>query len=123
MAKVLVVDDTEDIRVAISDVLLEAGFEVVGAADGIEALAVLERDKISLVVSDVNMPRMDGFELVRAIKRRYSRMPVIMASSADGQTVRMGAFSFGADDYFVKPFDSEKFIRRVYDLLNYDPAH
>ena len=117
MAKVLVVDDTEDIRVAISDVLLEAGFEVVGAADGIE------RDKISLVVSDVNMPRMDGFELVRAIKRRYSRMPVIMASSADGQTVRMGAFSFGADDYFVKPFDSEKFIRRVYDLLNYDPAH
>lgn len=122
MGKVLVVDDIEDLRKGILDLLSDSGLEVVGAADGIEALAILESDDISLVVSDVNMPKMDGFDLLRIIKERYSRIPVIMTSSADGQTVKMGVFALGAVDYFSKPFDSEKFIRRVYDLLNYNPA-
>ena len=117
MAKILVVDDDPNIRELIKVFLEEAGMEeVFEASDGIEALSVMDQTSVDLVVMDIMMPNMDGWELCREI-RRNTGIPVLMLT-AKGETRQIvKGFELGTDDYLVKPFEPAELVVRVKALL------
>jgi DNA-binding response OmpR family regulator len=117
MAKILVVDDDPNIRELIKVFLEEAGMqEVMEASDGVEALSVMEQVSVDLVVMDIMMPNMDGWELCREI-RRNTGIPVLMLT-AKGETRQIvKGFELGTDDYLVKPFEPAELVVRVKALL------
>ncbi len=103
---ILVVDDEVDIRTALSKILLKEGYAFDSAADGQEALVKLEQGDFHLVLTDVKMPRLNGFELIKMIKRDYPHIGVIvMTAYGDSYTVK-DALLLGADEYITKPFKS-----------------
>ena len=116
---VLVVDDEPDFRAIVSHILERAGYRVVAAADGTEALARFEESGPELVLLDGNLPDMDGFEVCRRIRARADgkTAPILMCTvrSAIG-TVSEG-FAAGATDYVLKPFDGEQLLERVASAL------
>lgn len=116
MAKILIVDDDPHIRELVRVFLEEAGMEAAEAEDGVKALASLEQERADLVILDVMMPNMDGWDLCRELRRLYE-MPVLMLT-AKGETKQIvKGFDLGADDYLVKPFQPAELIVRVKALL------
>ncbi|GAA1699248.1 response regulator transcription factor [Microbacterium sediminicola] len=116
-ARVLVVDDDEEIRAMLSSTLQFSGYEVsqaVGAADAIAALSSADPD---LVVLDVMMPGIDGFELVQLIRRRDAQIPVLFLSARDAVEDRVRGLRLGGDDYVTKPFSPVEVIARIETLL------
>ena len=113
-ARVLVVDDNADMRAYLAR-LLSSQYEVVTAADGLEALAHVRAWSPSLVVSDVMMPRLDGMELVRALRSDDATrtLPVILLSARAGEEATVEGLGAGADDYLVKPFSARELLTRV----------
>lgn len=117
MPLILVVDDDPHIRELVSHLLKSEGFSIVEAANGHEALKVLETTRADLVVLDIMMPGMDGWELCKELSGNYENMPVLMLT-AKGETVhKVKGFELGTDDYLVKPFDPPELIVRVKALL------
>ena len=119
MKRVLVVDDDDDMR-ALMSLLLSEAYEVSSAADGAEGLALAKKLKPDLVVLDLLMPKMHGFEVCRHIREDDSlkATKVLISSSKSYQhDVRTTVEETGADDYIVKPFEVEAFRRRVAGLL------
>ena len=117
---VLVVDDSFTARTLETSILETNGYQVRVAVDGVEALERLRSDKIDLVISDVQMPRLDGFGLLEAIKRdeRLSRIPVIIVSSVDGFEDQERGLRLGADAYIVKrKFDHQELLKMVQQIL------
>lgn len=120
-AKILVVEDTKFFRAYLNDLLASAGFQVVMAQDGVEALEYLSRESPDLVITDVLMPRMNGFELCRRIKDRpqTATLPVIMMTQvytrAHHEREAFGVH--GADDYIVKPFQPNDLLTRIWRFL------
>jgi DNA-binding response OmpR family regulator len=114
--KILLVDDDPDLLAVTGFALQQAGFLVVKAGDGVEALAAFQREQPDLAVLDINMPRMNGFDLARQLRER-SRIPLIMltARSEEGDVIK--ALSLGADDYLSKPFSPKILLARVKALL------
>ena len=103
---ILVVDDEEMMRSLLRKILSREGYQILTADDGASAIEMLEREKIDLVISDIKMPRMDGFELLDRIKREYPQVGVIiMTAYGDTYTVK-DALLLGADEYVTKPFKS-----------------
>jgi two-component system chemotaxis sensor kinase CheA len=121
-ARVLVVDDALIVREVERSILEQAGYEVVTASDGVEALAVLAGQPCDLVVTDVDMPRMDGMQLTTEIRRlpKLARLPVIMLTArADEETHRRG-LEAGADGYVVKSaFDRPALLSLVRKTLGH----
>ena len=116
MTRILVVDDDAHIRHLVTHILSSAGFQVIGAADGEEALEKLEETKMALAVIDIMIPRMDGWELCRRIRKSWD-FPLMMLS-AKGQTVdKVKGLELGSDDYLVKPFEGAELLARVRALL------
>ncbi|MDQ0088665.1 DNA-binding response OmpR family regulator [Paenibacillus anaericanus] len=116
MAKILVVDDDMHIRELIRVFLEEAGMEVLEAADGLEALSMLAEERADLVIMDIMMPNMDGWELCHELQRDYD-MPLLMLT-AKGETKQiLKGFELGTDDYLVKPFEPAELVARVKALL------
>lgn len=116
MAKILVVDDDMHIRELIRVFLEEAGMEVLEAADGLEALSMLAEERADLVIIDIMMPNMDGWELCHELQRDYD-MPLLMLT-AKGETKQiLKGFELGTDDYLVKPFEPAELVARVKALL------
>lgn len=116
MIRILIVDDDVFIRKLITLYLRKEGYQVVTAGDGEEALGVLEREKIHLVILDIMMPKIDGWQLCQDI-RQYWNLPILMVT-AKGQTHdRIRGFELGTDDYVVKPFDPLELVYRVKALL------
>jgi DNA-binding response OmpR family regulator len=116
MAKVLVVDDDPHIREVVQLFLKKEGFEVHEAADGVEALASMEALKADLVVLDVMMPNMDGWELCRRL-REAGDCPILMITAKRETSDKLMGFKLGTDDYLVKPFDPMELVARVKALL------
>jgi len=105
---VLVVDDEEMMRNLLEKILKREGYQVVAAGDGIEALDILRRQQISLVISDMKMPRMNGLQLLKRIKADYPEVRVIiMTAYGDTYTIK-DALLLGADEYITKPFKSHE---------------
>jgi two-component system OmpR family response regulator len=116
MATILVVDDDAHIRELVSHYLKVEGFEVIEASDGEEALALLDSAKADLVVMDVMMPNMDGWELCAEIRDHYD-LPRLMLTAKGETAQKLKGFELGADDYLVKPFEPLELIARVKALL------
>ncbi len=118
-ARVLLADDNGDLRAYVAR-LLAAHHDVVAVRNGAEALQALREQHFDLVLSDVMMPEMDGFELVKAIRRdpALESIPFILLSARAGEGSAAEGLARGADDYLVKPFSAEELLARVYAQLN-----
>ncbi len=118
-ARILLADDNGDLREYVTRILAPH-HSVVAVRNGVEALAALRAGSFDLVVSDVMMPEMDGFELVRHIRSdpALETIPFIMLSARAGQAAAIEGLTRGADDYLVKPFSSEELLARVYAQLS-----
>ena len=117
---ILIADDSPTIRKFVSFSLTMHGFEVVSACDGMEAMERLPAHKIDLVVTDLNMPNMDGFELIKCIRGNddYKEIPIIILSSLSASEDIERGMSFGANSYLVKPFDPKRIQYEVSKYLN-----
>jgi two-component system response regulator MprA len=115
-AHVLVVDDDPRILSMMRRILEVDGYSVVTAAEGDAALETLRREQVDLVVLDVMMPGVDGFEVCRTV-RRESAVPILMLTARDESIDKVNGLDCGADDYVVKPFDAEELLARVRALL------
>jgi len=109
---ILVVDDNPQIRHALRAVLVPRGFTILDARSGEEALDLIRRERVDLILLDVNLPGISGFETCREI-RRTSEIPVIILSVRANERDKVQAFDAGADDYVVKPFGAEELVARV----------
>jgi Response regulators consisting of a CheY-like receiver domain and a winged-helix DNA-binding domain len=116
MVHILVVDDDPHIRELVRHFLQNEGFAVHEAADGAEALAKLESVKASLVILDIMMPNMDGWQLCREL-REHCDVPLLMLTAKRETAQKMKGFQLGADDYLVKPFEPLELVARVKALL------
>ncbi len=116
MSKILIVDDDPHIR-ELARVFLQAeGFDVVEARDGVEALSALESVKADLVILDIMMPNMDGWELCQQLRTAYD-MPLLMLTAKGETRDKVQGFQLGTDDYLVKPFEPLELAMRVKALL------
>ena len=111
MFRILVVEDDNGIRMLMEDALADAGYEPVLACNGLEDLAVLEAKHIDLIILDIMMPKMDGYELLRQIRESGMDMPVLMVTAKQTLSDKKKGFLLGADDYMVKPFEEEMLLR------------
>ena len=116
---VMVVDDSLTMRKVTGRVLERHNFEVVVARDGIEALERLEERVPDLMLLDIEMPRMDGYELATAMRAddRFRGVPIVMITSRTGEKHRQRAFEIGVQRYLGKPYQELDLMRNVYDLL------
>jgi two-component system alkaline phosphatase synthesis response regulator PhoP len=114
--KILVVDDEAEITKLVRAYLERAGFAVVTASEGVQALAVFRHERPNLVVLDLNLPGMDGLDICRAL-RRDSDVPIIMLTARIEETDRLIGLELGADDYIVKPFSPREVVARVRTVL------
>jgi two-component system chemotaxis response regulator CheY len=113
MPHVLIVEDDAATRRLYKFLLTNGGYTVLEAEDGVMALEQLARHRCDLVITDMNMPRMDGMELIQAIRRDYSSIYVIMITAFGTPDTEKQALRIGANDYLAKPFDFEELERRV----------
>ncbi|SHK70768.1 DNA-binding response regulator, OmpR family, contains REC and winged-helix (wHTH) domain [Clostridium cavendishii DSM 21758] len=109
---ILVVDDEKDIRDVVEIYLINGGFNVITAEDGIEALEVLKNEKIDLIILDIMMPRLDGVRACMKI-RETQQIPIIMLSAKTEDSDKILGLNIGADDYITKPFNPLELVARV----------
>jgi two-component system, OmpR family, KDP operon response regulator KdpE len=121
-ACVLVADDEAPLRDFIGRNLRARGFQVIEATNGEEALAQWEAESPHLLVLDIMMPRIDGLEVCRAIRKR-STVPIIVLTALDGESDKVNALDQGADDYLTKPFGVEELLARVRAALRRTQWH
>lgn len=115
---VLVTDDDKDIRDGIEIYLRNEGYNVLKAADGVEALKILEEQEVHLIILDIMMPNMDGWTLCREVRTYYTEtMPILMLTAKGETAQKVKGFELGADDYLVKPFAPAELVARVKVLL------
>jgi two-component system, OmpR family, response regulator len=116
MSNILIVDDDPNIRELVRVFLRDEGFDVYEASDGVEALAKLETLKADMVILDVMMPNMDGWELCRELRAHYD-VPLLMLTAKGETAQKIKGFQLGTDDYLVKPFEPLELVARVKALL------
>ena len=117
MFRILIAEDDAELRELFEHVLAKSGYDVSGVADGKQAFAALAADYYDLVISDIMMPVMDGYELVRSMRESGFNTPVMMITAKDAfDDMRMGFLS-GTDDYMVKPINVNEMVLRVGALL------
>jgi two-component system alkaline phosphatase synthesis response regulator PhoP len=116
MRTILVVEDEPQIAGIVRDYLEHAGFAVITAGDGAAALALLRARRPDALVLDLGLPRIDGLDVIRAI-RRDSRVPILILSARGDETDRVAGLELGADDYVVKPFSPRELVARVRAVL------
>lgn len=116
---VMIVDDSSSLRQVVSIVLKGAGYDVLEAANGEEAVAQLDGRKINLIISDVNMPKMDGITLVKEIKKRpdYKFTPIMMLTTVSDDGKKREGQAAGAKAWLVKPFVPAQMLTAVMKLL------
>ena len=117
MFNILVVEDDAGTRKLLCALLKSDGYNVLSAQDGAEALEVLDKNHVDLLVIDVMMPRMDGYTLTEQLRGGGSTLPMLMLSAKDGAADVRHGFVVGIDDYMKKPFDVEELLLRIRALL------
>ncbi len=114
--RILLAEDEVALRDFVSRNLRARGFEVLEASNGLEALALWEREDPHLLILDIMMPRMDGLEVSRRV-REHSSVPIIVLTALDSESDKVTALDLGADDYLTKPFGVEELLARVRAVL------
>ena len=117
MFHLLVVDDDKNTRLFLTALLEEAGYTVSAASNGEEALEMMDRAHIDLVVLDIMMPKMDGYEFTRLLRESDNNLPILMVSAKQLPADKHKGFAVGTDDYITKPIDDEEFLYRIKALL------
>jgi two-component system OmpR family response regulator len=115
--KVLVIDDEPGVRELISEALSISEITAVQAADGLEALSLLRRDRFDLLILDINMPKLDGLALLEKLRTEGMSVPVLMLSARADKTDINQGLRIGADDYLTKPFSIEELVLRVKAIM------
>jgi len=114
---ILVVEDDKNLRKLISATLKQNGYNSLMAEDGEIALDIMDKEHIDLVISDIMMPKLDGYNLVKALRDSGYNMPILMVTAKEMFEDKRKGFNVGADDYMVKPIDINEMILRVGALL------
>lgn len=117
MFKVLVVEDDKNLRKLIITCLKKEKYQTYEATNGLEALDIMDKNYINLIVTDIMMPKMDGYELVKELREASYNIPILLITAKSNLEDKKEGFSLGADDYMVKPIDIEELPLRVKALL------
>lgn len=117
MFNIMVVEDDKNTRRLMETVLIQGGYNVISAYDGIEALDMMEKKQVDLIVLDVMMPRMDGYEFTKTLREGNCDIPILMVTAKEAQADKRAGFIAGTDDYMVKPVDEEEMLLRISALL------
>lgn len=117
MFNILVVEDDVTLRQIMCAVLNKNGYRATGAGDGNEALDVIDREQVDLIISDIMMPGMDGYQLTQELRDAGYEMPILMVTAKDRFEDKQQGFLLGTDDYMVKPIDMNEMVLRVGALL------
>lgn len=117
MFNVLVVEDDKNLRKLITTCLKRENYQTYEATNGMEALEILDKNYIDLVVTDIMMPEMDGYELTRELRNAKYNIPILLITAKSTLSDKKEGFLSGADDYMVKPIDMEEMVLRVSVLL------
>jgi len=117
MFKILVAEDDKNTRKLMCAVLKQHGYHTYDAADGIEALQVMEKELVDLVILDLMMPNMNGYELTRQLRQTWEHLPILMVTAKQEPSDKRKGFLVGTDDYMTKPVDEEEMVLRIKALL------
>lgn len=119
MIKVLVVDDEPNILLSLEFLMQHAGFDVITAEDGESALLRLNDNEPNLILLDISLPGISGFDVLETIRKdpRFTRLPVIMLTAHGREVEREKGLALGADDYITKPFSTQLLVQKVRNLL------
>ena len=117
MFHILVVDDDKNTRLFLTALLEDAGYTVTAAVNGVDALEKMDRAHVDLVVLDIMMPEMDGYEFTRLIRESDANLPILMVSAKQLPADKHRGFAVGTDDYITKPIDDEEMLYRIKALL------
>lgn len=117
MFTILVVEDNADMRELFCTVLADHGYRPLAAVDGADALDIMEKEYIDLIVADIMMPNMDGYELTASLREAHYELPILMVTAKDQFADMQRAFRAGTDDYMVKPINVNELLLRVEALL------
>ena len=117
MFHILVVDDDENARILMREILESENYTVSDADNGETALEVLEKEHIDIVILDIMMPKMDGYEFTKMLRESDSELPILMISAKQMSADRKKGYRLGIDDYMSKPVDEEEMLLRVKNLL------
>lgn len=117
MFHIMVVEDDQPLNRLICRVLTKNNYEVIPAFDGVEALALLEQNYIDLIITDLMMPKMDGYDLTKELRENGYQLPILVVTAKDTFPDKLKGFKLGIDDYMVKPIDVNELLLRVEALL------
>ncbi|MGH4124281.1 MAG: response regulator transcription factor [Clostridium sp.] len=117
MFHIMVVEDDKNTRKLMEEVLLQNGYEVILASDGIDALDKMDNHHVDLIILDIMMPRMNGYELTETLRSCNNNLPILMVTAKETPADKKEGFIVGTDDYMVKPIDEEEMILRITALL------
>jgi two-component system chemotaxis response regulator CheY len=119
MKKILAVDDSPSMRQMVTYTLKRAGFEVYEAEDGVDALEVAKKTDVDLVLTDINMPKMDGIELIKSLRAipDYSKKPILTLTTEGAAETKSKGRAAGATGWIVKPFDPEILVATINKVL------
>ncbi len=117
MIKIFVVEDDVDLNRFVSSSLRNAGYDVVSCFDGVEALQKMDEGKCDLLLTDIMMPRMNGFELAESVRISDKTTPIIFMTAKDDKTSKMLGYNIGIDEYVTKPFDIDILLMTIKAIL------
>lgn len=117
MFRIMVVEDDVNSRRLMQAVIEQNGYEAIPAADGVEALELMDKKHVDLIVLDVMMPRMDGYALAKELRSAANNVPILMVTARQSANDKREGFLSGTDDYMVKPVDEEEMMLRISALL------
>lgn len=117
MFQILVVEDNENLLKLMRTRLEQAGYRALPAHNGEEALDVMDKQHVDLIVSDIMMPHMDGFEFIESLRAAHYNMPILIVTAKEGFADKERGFRLGSDDYMVKPIDMNEMVLRIAALL------
>ena len=117
MFNIMIVEDDNNTRKLMCTVLQQYGYSTFPAIDGVDGLEILDKKHIDLIILDIMMPRMDGFEFTETLRQSGCNIPILMISAKQSPIDKRKGFIIGTDDYMTKPFDEEEMVLRVGALL------
>lgn len=123
MVKILVVEDDKALNNVVCAYLRASGYETTACFDGEQALNAMETTTFSLIVTDIMMPKVDGFKLAEMVRSYNERIPIFFMSARDDKPAKLLGYKLGVDDYVVKPFDLDEFVLKIGALLRRAKIH
>ena len=115
--KILVVEDDKDIQELVEEILKAEGYVVLTAANGLEGYELFKTNQVDLIILDVMMPKMDGYQMAKLVRQRDEKVPIIMLTALEGEYDEIKGFEIGVDDYITKPFSFNILIKRVKAII------